>query len=316
MLVDKIDERPVNDNADEYEEGSEALASENPYDDTGDGGYGTGTLISAINKLPEKSSNNIFDIFLVNVATLIRNNTTKDRTEDEIIEKVFADMRDLTRCIVNYHENMSVMLKNPMLVYYLPEYGVLPKAFARPLTGNRLTVSTITQRLIKDDNLKVRKRIRGHDRHTTLLEVYAGGGMDLPYRYLIKELNSLYMMSSINTENILSHYLLISHAPLDYYLMLNYPRVMLLESFTGNFLAPKRLGYKVFGTNFIPFNKVTHVIFGDKHHVRPMAMRKNRALLTEMAKKQQWYIRTPTEIAKLVGASGQVPAQVLMNVRF
>lgn len=56
---------------------------------------------------------------------------------------------------------------------------------------------------------------------------------------------------------------------MDYHLLLLYRRMMILESFTGELIPPKRLGFKVFKNNFVPFNSVTHLLFGDPVQLLP-----------------------------------------------
>lgn len=282
---------------------------------TGDTGLGTGTIINALNGLTNKSSNNIFDVIVVNIATLIRNNLSKERTDKEVVELVKNDLHDLIRAVGSYHENMGGLVRNPTMINYLPDYSYLPAINARPNTGNRKRIADITEGFIRDDDLRRRTRIRDHERGTTIYEVYAGGRVMLPYKSIMREIADIFRLGNVDPRASLTSYLLISHAPLDYHMLLNYPRVTLLESFTGRFLKPKELGHKVFGTNFIPFNAVTHLLFGDSVHVDPFAKRKNKQLLTDMAKTQSWYVRTKEEIAKLVGASGQVPAEILLRVK-
>lgn len=301
------DEAFLTDELESYHDGEDQSATR---------GYGTGTLISAISKLPTLTSDNIYDVFVINVATLIRNNTVKGRLLTDIVNTVKKDVFDLIHCICRYHENMGPLIKNPKAVFYLPDYSYLPPLHARPATGHRATIKDVTEMLVKEDNLKVRKRIRSREGITDFIEIYAGSKIELPYRTIIGELNSLYKMEMFDPRASLSKYLLISHVPLDYYFMLTYPRVTMLESFTGKFFKPKRLGFKVFGTNFIPFNQVTHLLFGDKALVRPMAMRKNRNLLIDLAKRQQWYVRTPYEIERYVAATQQVPAGILTRLKF
>lgn len=306
-LRDDIDDQEQSPEEDSYSFSEETETSQ---------GLGTGTLISAINKLPDQTSKNIFDTIIVNVSTIVRNNTVKDRPLKEIHDKTEADVHDLIRCIGNYHEVMSGLVRDPKLLLYLPDYSWLPPIHARPNTGNRAIISQVTDMFIKEDNLVARKRIRSNVKATTLLLSFAGGRVSLPYKRLMGEIRELYSLGRVDPNSMLTNYLLISHAPLDYHFMLHYPRTMLLESFTGKFLPPKVLGHKVFGTNFIPFNSVTHLLFGDSVHVRPMAQRKNRALLTELAKNQRWFVRTPMEIAKFVGVSGQVgDARLLTMVK-
>ena len=285
--------------------------------DSGDGaGLGTGTLISAINSLPSKSSDNIFDVVMVNVSTLVRNNYTKEKSEKEVMDSTKADIHELITTVANYHEAMGGIIKTPTLIFYLPDYSYLPTFHTRPLKGNRKAILDITAKLVREDNLKQRKRIRDYERQTTVSEVFAGDRQHLPYYSLIEEITDLYKLGRVDPRTAMTNFLLISHNPLDYHFVFRFKRTTILESFTGKFIKPKQLGNKVFVTNFIPFNSVTHLLFGDSILVSPIALRKNRQRLTDMAKSQSWYVRTKEEIAKFVGNSGQVDARILMQLKF
>ncbi len=278
-------------------------------------GLGTGTLISAIRKLPHQAKDNIFDCFLINVSTIIRNNVLQIRDISEIKEKSEADVIKLSEEIAKYHEIMGSVIKHPLAIFYLPEYTFLPPIHMRPLVGNRKIIKDITDLFIKNDNLVKRKRIREQIRRTTVLEIFAGGRNELPYRTIIREIRDVFTLSGLDPRSILTNYLMISHMALDYLFLLQYPRASILESFTGKFLKAKVLGFKVFGTNFVPFNQVTLLAFGDKNLVKPIALRRGKARLIELAKKQSWYIRTPMEIAEFIQHTGEIPAHMLTYLK-
>lgn len=306
---------PLEENQEYDEDGLKLPEEEDNLDETSIG-LGTNTLIGALKKLPSQSRDNIFDCIIVNVSTIVRNSTTKERDPAEIEQRTEDDTYRLMLAIADYHSTMGSLVKNPTAIFFLPDYSWLPALHCRPDTGNRKIIREVTESLIKKDNLKVRKRIRSITQSTNVFEIYAGGRNELPYQTVIKEIYELYkVFGRFDPRSSLTHYLLISHNPLDYHFMLKFPKTTMLESFTMQFIKPKMLGYKVFGTNFIPYNSVTHLLFGDKVLVKPMAQRKNRALLTDLAKKQSWYVLTPSEIEQRVAWSGQVPKGVLTHLK-
>lgn len=306
---------PLEENQEYDEDGLKLPEEEDSLDETSVG-LGTNTLIGALKKLPSQSRDNVFDCILVNVSTIVRNSTTKERDPSEIEQRTEDDTYRLMLAIADYHTTMGSLVKNPTAIFFLPDYSWLPAIHSRPDTGNRKIIREVTESLIKKDNLKVRKRIRSITQSTNVFEIYAGGRNELPYQTVIKEIYDLYkVFGRFDPRSALTHYLLISHNPLDYHFMLKFPKTTILESFTMQFIPPKALGYKVFGTNFIPYNSVTHLLFGDKVLVKPMAQRKNRALLTDLAKKQSWYVLTPSEIEQRVVWSGQVPKGVLTHLK-
>ncbi len=283
----------------------------------GDTGYGTDSLIKILRELPNRSSNNIFDTILINVMTIIRNNATLERDDREIKKYTMDDTLNLVNACAAYQEEMSHLLNgNPMVVFYLPDYSWVPDLHMRKPSPLKIKINKVLSEIITDDNLKVKKQIRSYQGKSTIYELYAGGKEMPPHKSIMRFINQINTLGVVDTNTQLSNYLLISHCPIDYHLLLNYRRMMILESFTGELIPPKRLGFKVFKNNFVPFNSVTHLLFGDPVQVKPMAQRKNRKLIMDMAAKQSWNVRTPPEIAKMVGDSGQVDSRILQLVKF
>lgn len=286
------------------------------YDLNKDTGYGTDSLIKVFNGLPSKTSDNIFDTILVNVSTIVRNNSTLDRDNSEIKKYTEDDVVNLIKAIVAYQEEMGRMLTNPMIVFYLPDYSWIPEMHQRKPSPLKVKINTVVEQLMKDDNIRTKKQIRSHQGNSTIYELFAGGKTELPHQSISKFIGRINTLSHIDPATQLTKYLLISHCPMDYHLLLLYRRMMILESFTGELIPPKRLGFKVFKNNFVPFNSVTHLLFGDPVQLLPMAKRKNRKIIMEQAAREQWYVRTPYEIAQMVGRTGQVDARILTYLKF
>src|SRR5574344_2049040 len=56
-----------------------------------DTGYGTSALVKKIREWTNSNKPVLADIFLINVETIVRNNTTLDREDVDIIDKTYAD---------------------------------------------------------------------------------------------------------------------------------------------------------------------------------------------------------------------------------
>lgn len=311
--------RPESDDTLDEDSSTQTDGQHNFLDDyklDGDTGYGTDSLIKVFNGLPNKSSDNIFDTILINVATIVRNNATLDRDNSEIKKFTEDDTLNLIRAIVAYQEEMSRMLTNPMIVFYLPDYSWLPEIHQRKPSPLKVKINAVVEQLMVDDKIRTHKQIRSHQGDSTIYELFAGGKAELPHQSISKFIGRINTLSHIDPATQLTKYLLISHCPIDYHLLLLYRRMTILESFTGELIPPKRLGFKVFKNNFVPFNSVTHLLFGDPVQILPMAKRKNRKIIMEQAAREQWYVRTPYEIAQMVGRTGQVDARILTHLKF
>lgn len=287
-------------------------------------GFGTNAIITAINNLAKSSNPPPLDVFLINVDTLIRNTTTKEKTLDEIKSDVKKDLAGLLDAITIYLRAIENLIDMPYVIVYLPEYEIAQvKLHERPFKPNSTKdiIKKVHNKILEEDNLKVRKQIRTTYNNIDIFELWVGDRSSLPYKALIRFINSQARFNPGGITTSLKNMLLISHYPLDFYLTNTFSKLHLIESFTGKIFQKNQLGLKVFKNGFIPFNRVTHLLFGDSVQIMPMAKGRrgrnnNRKLLMDMAKTQNWNFRTPDEIAQFVGNSGQVPKEILMNIRF
>ena len=287
-------------------------------------GFGTNAIISAIKNMSKQNNPPPYDIFLINIDTLIRNVVTKEKSEEEIKSDTKRDLDGLLDAISIYMRSIENLLDMPYIIVYLPEYETPQVKLHERVykdDSTKATIKKIHDDFVKEDNLKVRKQVRSVYNNIDVYEMSVGDRSELPYKILTRFINGQSKFNPGGIRNVLKNMLMISHYPLDYYFLHNFPKTNLIESFTGKVLKKEQLGVKVFKDGFVPFNRVTHLLFGDSVQLMPMAKGRrgrnnNRKLLMDMAKKQNWNFRTPDEIAEFVGASGQVPKQILLNIRF
>ena len=64
----------------------------------------------------------------------------------------------------------------------------------------------------------------------------------------------------------------------------------LFETYTGKLKDYKDLGHKVFKVPYVPFNKYTHVLFGDSIHIKPMVVRNTKKAFLDLAFRDKWPI--------------------------
>lgn len=293
-------------------------------DVSGEPGFGTNAIIETVRKFMQGSTPPLYDTFLINVDTLIRNVTTKDKSEMEIREHLNRDLSQLLDVITSYMSEFKDLLNMPYVVVYLPHYAtgqVLLHSRPKKPGSVKQIIEKIHNQIVQEDNLKLRKQIRNLYNDIDVYELYAGNRAELPYRTLTKFITDQTRFNPVGIRSATRRNVMISHYPLDYYFMQNFPNTVLLESFTGKILKREMLGIKVFNVGHVPFNRVTHLLFGDAVQLIPMAKGKRgagntRKLLMDLALRQNWNLRTPNEIAQFVGNSGQVPKEILLNINF
>lgn len=228
-----------------------------------------------------------FDTTIVNMLTLIRNNINKEDSADSISDNVINDINALTYSIYAYTEQHKNELFTPYILYYLPDYSAIPLAHRRKENDTRMKLAQVTDYL--------RKKIGNRKELITLTTspiqsyfMFAGNQYVYPHFHVVDEVRKL--NANVDKDRVSSlqrKYILMSHCPLDFHMWSKIP-FKLFETYTGRLKEYRELGQKVFKVPFIPFNKYTHILFGDSIHIKPMAVRNAKKSFTELATKDKW----------------------------
>lgn len=109
---------------------------------------------------------------------------------------------------------------------------------------------------------------------------------------------------------------LITHIPLDYHLSGRIRGIHLLESYTGELKAPDQFRFKLDKDGRIPFNTVTHVVFGDSVLIKPWVTPKVRKALFEQAVAERWLSRSEDDIRSKVAKTADIPLNELRKFDF
>lgn len=275
---------------------------------------GTQSLIDTIVNWDYRTKH-IWDTTLINVATIVRNNIAKDKTDEEIVQNTYTDLRNLNLAIYYYIEGQKES-DNPYTVMYVPDYSKIPEVCRRKLSPQEERITVICNKIANSIKNK-----QDGDTSTLLgLDLYLvklGTSRELPYKQLV---NKIYKINSSNekiTKIMTRRYMLISHIAMDYYIFNTHLRdIKLLECYTGNVRTVKDLGTKLFKDSNIPFNQYTHSLFGDSTRLRPMVTRKKREEFTEIAKRYKWNLKTPVEIKGQISMIDQPLGVLLSQVNY
>ena len=247
--------------------------------------YGVAPLLNTLTLLSRETSRPNWDIYLVNVETLIRNHMRDTSLPAKTIsQEVLNDMQVLSQYIAAYNRNNNSIWrkKTKALFFYLPYYEYIPKKYLRDRfpkgTEARWTVRDILVSSLKEQPMT--DNIDG----TKIFYVTVGSEKlhTWPHRDLWKD-----VCSTIENAQF-SSVLMISHVPLDFHLYKRCKSFTVLESYTGVLKTKDKFGKKVFGDELFPFNKYTHLLLGDKWYVRSMVTPKVRNRIKECAKRNHW----------------------------
>jgi hypothetical protein len=253
---------------------------------------GTNDILLTLRDLAGKSTRRNFSTFMVNIYTLLRNCFVPKGTYEELVTAVANDMDILFQyfqAYANYRAPTKILV-----VFYAPNYGRIPPKFLR----DKLP----PQRQVMDDLYTILWKSLPEKPHVVVdtpmvrrLVVRCGKTI-YPHAELAKMLRDDLKMPEVNGDKCL-----ISHCPIDYHLSGKLNNIFVIESYTGNLLSKsdfgKKLGRLEDGYS-PPFTPVTHQIFGDSVHLKPLVSgTKKKTELLERAKAEKWAIKLDKEIA-------------------
>lgn len=255
---------------------------------------GTQSLIDTIASWDYRNKH-IWDTTIINVATIVRNNIDKNKTDEEIIKSTYSDLRNLNLAIYYYLEATKES-DNPYTIIFVPNYSKIPELFRRKLSPQEERIVTICNKIANSIN----NRKEGDSSSIFTMPLYLvelGNNRELPYKQLVFKIGQINSNNKNITKVMTRRYMLISHIALDYHIFNTHIRdIKLLECYTGNVRTIKDLGQKLFKEDCIPFNQYTHALFGDSTRVKPIVTRKKREEFIEVAKRYKWNLKTPVEI--------------------
>ena len=277
-------------------------------------------LLDTLSRMARDYKSPAWDYVLINGATLFRNNISKERNLEQCITEGGYDSLLLENTMRQYWARNPKSPKNPEIIMYLPDYSAIPLLHRRPESKTTLQVKEMVAHvkkfLLKEHPDGVSKTDSDIAPTVTLV---AGDVRMYPhqaiYNYIMKSKKSESKMTSFFGFNQLN-IVMLSHCPIDWHLAFMVKQFHLMESYTGNLKGLSVLGEKLFKEPFIPFNRATHLLFGDSVHIKGMAQRKNKKLILDVAQKQRWYAKSEASIITDISQTLAIPKQILTNVKF
>ena len=250
--------------------------------------FGLSGILSAwsdflkVNRVPQ------FNVLMVNMLTMIRNAYHKELSDTEIFEQVSTDIKVLSYYFNEFKNHMHYN-KDAYLLIYIPSYHQIPKIYLREQPPSDKIISDILKRLIDKEFPEDEYRLEHMDLPVYITKV---GKIKFPHLELIDKVK-LYSEHSL----IHNTYATISHYPIDYHfgghVRNNFTNI---SSHTGDHWTYKTLGRKIFKNDFIPFNDVTHLLMGDPIVFKNPLNVRDRRMINELAKKDNWLIKTKQQI--------------------
>lgn len=265
-----------------------------PYTETTDGPLIYGGSIG-INRIIEYFSKQIdahghvpWLTYLINLDTVYRNvegYTNKLTHDKDVIDAMVADIALFT----TYADLYNKTQEDVYILLYIPNYKDMHKYGVPRISESDMIVDR-KKRFASIIN-KIIPRI---PQKLGSVKLYLCSCNKMPHEELPDAIRQEIPRIDRN-----AHTLLLSHHPIDLHLAKSFKRLSLIESYTGVIKNHKEFGTKL-TTNDpkIPFNKVTHRIFGDKVDIKSPYSTAHRKLLYEFGLRKKWYLFTESEIER------------------
>jgi len=241
----------------------------------------------------------VYDIYLINLYTVIRNNMS----DDVPVDSVSSDISTITAYITEYIQSVPHS-KNTVIIFYLPTY-VVPAVYKRELNTSNLKIVEIAKEISKS---QAKDNVESSVNNTKVYFTRLSPSLSVSQQLT----NTIGRLTKFGRA---AKVLLWSHVAIDLHLAKRYSNLSIIESYTGKTVGPREFGYKVFKSKFIPFNNYTHIAFGDSNHIKPVLQRDKRSKAFATAEARRWDLKTDIEILQeLVSLS--IPSQHLTILKF
>ena len=224
------------------------------------------------------------NIIAINIQTIIRSLLVIEQNQIDIT-KLINLLRQVIDAAIQYimktHMRRKINNINYVIILYNINYGNIPQEFRRKNKSIENIINITNLILSSEYN---RQQLQSFiDESNSYIEQFLNNSLNVAFNVqLISNLNTYvktYNFATLYNEIIHKrrtnkYVLMISHIPLDYHI----PSIelIIIDTFTGNYWNRGSLGIKIFKSEFIIFNKVTHLLFGDKHFIKPLLNKKEK----------------------------------------
>jgi len=252
------------------------------------GSIGSNRIFHTLRTMAGLTGNPKWDLYLINVYTLVRNAYTKGISQRDLEATLDKDVDFYMTFIGAY---MSYLRTTPAVVlFYAPDYSNIPKALLRKTSGQREELDGMYIKILRQ---LPRKLMEATEDPLVRKFLIATSGSSFPHKDIPDYIRSIYG----NTRNAGQlGTVILTHCPTDLHLMTTIPKLELFESYTGSIYPTSEFGRKLTKDVKVPFNTVTHRAFGDEVHFEALIKNRRKSEMIEIAAKHNWAIRTEREI--------------------
>lgn len=254
---------------------------------TGDSSFGLSPVLTTFNTLSMDRNRPKWDLYLINLLTLIRNNQQKGKSISTLVQDTIRDAELLITHIENYVELDKLSLNQPTMIVYIPFYHI-PQLYAK-----KISPSLIEQMLVLDKLAKLLKPRQYTQGSLSIHICHAGSTKFTPKLELIDYINR-----NISNSYRFKRTAILTHIAIDLHFSQDIVELSLIECFTGKIKKSSEFNEKVFSTKELPFHPYVHLLLGDNTLIKRTLKRKQYIELLGFAKSHSWKFRPTILIEK------------------
>lgn len=259
---------------------------------------GTNSLLHAITTLDVK-----MHVVLINLLTIARNASgvvEKDTFgyDNKLQQKTLLDLEKILLYLDRYCSHLEIE-RLPVLVY-LNDTPIHPD-YVRNVSESKAK----QLRYIHSATRNILKAKLSSDRLMITKSIIPGAFNRAVVPWLSKSVRNYPKISA----------LLISHQPVHYHLLNNVMDLKIIKSYTGEIVSGSTdIGKYVLKAE-LPFNKYTHLLFGDKETIKPLLKGNQKQLALNVAKKNNWIVQPLSNIKRDILNLGNISLSYLDNFK-
>jgi len=263
-------------------------AKSDPSEPLYNGTIGSNRIFHVLRTTAGLNNSPKYNLFLINVYTLVRNAYSKDIKQKDLEKLVDTDV-DMYMTFIGAYTNFKRAVPATVL-FYAPDYRTIPKEMLRKSGEQRTEMDTLYAKLLSKLPRKLTELTEDPSVRKFLV---ATSGNTFPHKELPGYIREIFQgqrtSGQIGT-------VIFTHCPIDLHLATVIPGLELFESYTGMIYPAIEFGRKLTKDVNVPFNTATHRAFGDNTHLIPLCNGAQKTKLVELATRKNWAIRTEREI--------------------
>ena len=272
--------------------------------------FGTTQIYNSLFKLLT-DPNTGADMFLMNLSVIARNvagkadmqeqyksakekNQPFDFVASNLAKQSMSEIKRFVSDVVDMFNESKSPLKKYIYLFMSDMKKYIPSSYLKMPSTSKLHID------MAEDILRShykQNRFEQTVRGVTIVEIYDYGKIPI-FRTISREMKDIK-----NNHNVL----MVSNHPLDYHILDYCNSWSNIKSYTGEIQNKNSLGTKVFGQEYLPFTVKLHILFGDKHDLKPSISGGDKKKLLERAKAESWNLKTTEYVDKAVARLGIVP---------